>query len=153
MNEPTVNKYEKHVSSWSVALGVSDEVAATLMSQALNCCIPVNETPTDHWDCILALLCSFEPRNSKEAMIAIQAVGMHYHAADLLAKAVKSDFLDTKEQYLKVAVKISKHFSAQLEVLKKLRSKCDQRIVVERVNVHSGAQAVVGHIEATGGGI
>jgi len=142
------NRFLPVVSALSHSLGVSDIAAAGLISQALSSCIAVSSTPTEDWDCIAALLCSLEPHNAQESMMAVQIASMHYQTVALLSRANKSDHLDLKEQYLKVAMKTSKHYVTLVEALKKLRSKCDQSIRVERVNVHAGAQAVVGHIAA-----
>jgi hypothetical protein len=142
MNE---NRFLPVVSALSHSLGVSDTAAAGLISQALSSCIAVSGTPTEDWDCIAALLCSLEPRNAEEAMLSVEITAFHYQTVALLSRANKSDHLDLKEQHLKVAMKTSKHYVALVEALKKLRSKCDQSI---RVNVHAGAQAVVGHIAA-----
>ncbi len=153
MNEPTVNRFDKVITHLSTSLCVSKVTAASLISQALGSCIAITNTPNEDWDCIAALLCSFDIRNICEAMLAVQMVAMHYQTTALLAKAVKCDFLDTKEQYLKVALKLSKHYATQLEVLKKIRSKGEQTMVVKHVNIHSGAQAVVGQIETPKGGV
>jgi len=152
MNEPSVNRFEKVVSGIAHSLKMTDVVAASLISQALSSCIAVTNTPTEDWDTISALLCSIDPRNALEACLAIQLVGVHYQTVALLSKAAKCDFLDTKEHYLKVAVKLSKHYVGQVEALKRLRSKGEQRMVVEHVNIHSGAQAVVGQLDAPRGG-
>jgi len=44
-----------------------------------------------------------EPRNAQEAMLSVEIVAFHYQTVALLSRANKSDHLDLKEQYLKVA--------------------------------------------------
>ena len=42
--------------------------------------------------------------------------------------------------------RLARTFAAQVEALKRYRSKGEQRVVVERVTVNEGGQAVVGNI-------
>jgi hypothetical protein len=51
-----------------------------------------------------------------------------------------------KEEYLKLALKMSRLFATQLETLKKIRSKGKQKMTVEHVHIHNGGQAIVGQI-------
>lgn len=50
--------------------------------------------------------------------------------------------------------RLSRTFSAQIEALKRYRSKGEQRFYVERVNVGKGGQAIVGPVThgSRGGG-
>ncbi|TPJ97430.1 hypothetical protein FJ872_32140 [Mesorhizobium sp. B2-5-9] len=47
--------------------------------------------------------------------------------------------------------RLARTFSAQMETLKRYRSKGEQRVIVERVTVEKGGQAIVGTV-AQGGG-
>ena len=42
--------------------------------------------------------------------------------------------------------KLTRTFTTQMEVLKRYRSKGDQKVIVEHVHVHDGGQAVVGNV-------
>ena len=46
--------------------------------------------------------------------------------------------------------KLARTYTAQVEALKQYRSKGQQIVRVERVNVESGGQAVVGHVQHGG---
>ena len=144
---PEENRFDKVITKLSQSVGISHMTAANLLSQALKGSIPItNTTPAPEWDYIAALLSSLEPQNIQEAMLAIQMLSVHYRAAEYFSKAVKNDFLT--EQHLKMAMKLSRLFASQLETLKKIRSKGEQRMIVEHVHVHSGGQAIVGNIES-----
>ncbi len=144
---PAENQFDKVITSLSQSVGVSYMAAANLLSQALKSSLKTTSiTPTPEWDYISAMISSFEPQNIQEAMLAIQMVGVHYQATDLLSKAAKYDSVTIKEQYLKLALKMSRLFAIQLETLKKIRSKGEQRMVVEHVHIHNGGQAIVGQI-------
>jgi hypothetical protein len=149
----SASRFEPVVSSISQSLGVSDVVAANLISQALSSCIPITNIPTEDWDCIAALLCSLEPSNAIETMVSVQILGLHYHSTKLLSKAATCESLDVKEQALKIAIKVSRHCAALVETLNKLKGKHFQKILVEKVHIHSGGQAIVGHVENSQGGL
>ncbi len=143
---PAENRFDKVITTLSQSVGISYMAAANLLSQALKSSIPTTNTPTPEWDYIGTMLSSFEPRNVQEAMLAVQMVGVHNQTIELLSKATKYDALFAKEEYLKLALKMSRLFATQLETLKKIRSKGEQRMIVEHVHVHSGGQAIVGNI-------
>ena len=144
---PTETSFDNVITHLSQSVGISYMAAANLLSQALKSSIPIaNTTPTPEWEYIAAMLASFEPKNIQEAMLAIQMVGVHFQTAELLSKAAKYDSFIAKEQYLKLALKMSRLFATQLETLKKIRSKGEQRMVVEHVHVHNGGQAIVGQV-------
>jgi hypothetical protein len=54
---------------------------------------------------------------------------------------------------LNQAGKLSRTFAMLLDALNRHRGKGMQKITVEHVHVHSGGQAVVGVVEAPGGGV
>ena len=43
--------------------------------------------------------------------------------------------------------KLARTFTAQVEALKRYRSKGEQKVTVEHVHVHDGGQAIVGNVE------
>jgi len=142
---PTENKFDAVITKLSQSVGVSYMASANLLSQALKSSLnTTNMTPTPEWDYVAAMVASLEPRNAQEAMLAIQMVGIHYNTTNLLSKAVKNDFM--AEQYLKLALKMSRLFATQLETLKKIRSKGEQKMTVEHIHIHNGGQAIVGQI-------
>ncbi len=53
-----------------------------------------------------------------------------------------------RDTNLKHAVKFMGIFTKQLEALARLRGKGQQKMTVERVNVESGGQAIVGQVDA-----
>ena len=48
--------------------------------------------------------------------------------------------------------KLGRTFAAQVEALKKYRSSGEQNIKVQHVTVNEGGQAIVGNVQAGGGG-
>jgi hypothetical protein len=57
-----------------------------------------------------------------------------------------------RRENLNQANKLSRTYTNLLEALNRHRGKGQQKVTVEHVHVHSGGQAVVGTVEAPGGG-
>jgi hypothetical protein len=92
-------------------------------------------------------------RDGLEALLAVQMVGVHSLAMKFLATAALKDQTDYGvEASINRANRLLRTFATQVEALKKYRSKGEQHCTVEHVHVHSGGQAVVGAVTATGQG-
>lgn len=86
-----------------------------------------------------------------EALLAVQMVGVHSLAMKFLATAALEGQTDHGiEVSINHANRLLRTFTTQVEALKKYRSKGEQHCTVEHVHVHSGGQAVVGAVTATG---
>lgn len=83
----------------------------------------------------------------------MQMVGVHSLAMKFLATAaMEGQTTEGLELSTNCANRLLRTFTAQVEALKKYRSKGEQHCTVEHVHVHSGGQAVVGAVTATGRG-
>ncbi len=95
----------------------------------------------------LSIVKGIKPRNQVEAMLGIQMAAIHMAtmraAANLSAAKTGKAF----ELYERSLNKLGRTFTTQMEALKRYRSKGNQRIVVERVNVSEGGQAIVGNVD------
>lgn len=58
-----------------------------------------------------------------------------------------TDELELKKYYTNAAIKLANCFTQQANILAKLQGIGGQKIIVERVDVHQGGQAVVGNIQ------
>ncbi|MGC2109398.1 MAG: hypothetical protein WA655_07765, partial [Candidatus Korobacteraceae bacterium] len=88
---------------------------------------------------------SLGARDGLEALLAVQMVGVHSLAMRFLATAALEDQTDHGiEMSTNLANRLLRTFTAQVEAMKKYRSKGEQHCTVEHVHVHSGGQAVVG---------
>lgn len=100
----------------------------------------------------LTTIHGLSPKDVLESMLSAQMVAVHNTALSLLKKAsidgtsyqVKIDFLDRAAKLLKI-------FPTQMEAFNRHRGKV-QKVIVERVNVHRGGQAIVGQVNQLGGG-
>jgi hypothetical protein len=56
-----------------------------------------------------------------------------------------------RSENLNQANKLSRTYAVLLDALNRHRGKGQQHVTVKHVHVHEGGQAIVGHVEATGG--
>lgn len=96
------------------------------------------------------------PTDTIEAMLAVQMVATHEAALDLLRQARGASRIPQAQSAGNTAVKLLRTFTAQVEALKRYRSKGEQRVVVQHqhVNVNADRAAVqvnAGSIPGGGG--
>jgi hypothetical protein len=104
-----------------------------------------------------ALLASLEamaglaPEGAMQSMLCVQMLSVHLAATKAALQATRpQDDPATTDIYINRASKLMKLFAQQSELLARLQNKISQqKIVVERVDVNSGGQAILGTI--TGG--
>jgi hypothetical protein len=100
----------------------------------------------------LAFMGAVAPQDELEAALAMQMAGCHSLSVEMLAMARQADRTDHVTLYGNLAVKLQRTFTAQIEALARLRGGANQSVRVEHVHVHPGGQAIVGNVEAPGGG-
>ncbi|UIN35148.1 hypothetical protein [Methylobacterium oryzae] len=92
------------------------------------------------------------PENEIEAMLAVQMVGTHAVAMEMLTKAKLASTTDQLERYGALATKLLRTYTTQIDALSKLRRKGEQTVRVEHVHVYEGGQAIVGNVTQGGRG-
>jgi len=100
----------------------------------------------------LASVSGIAPENEVEAMLAVQMVGTHEVAMEMLTRAKLADTTDQLERYGSLATKLLRTYTTQIEALSKLRRGGAQKVTVEHVHVYEGGQAIVGNVTQGGGG-
>jgi len=85
--------------------------------------------------------------NGLQSMLAAQMLSVHELQQRAMAMAQSIPSLELQQYYTNSAVKLSNCFVQQTNALAKLQGIGGQKIVVERVDVHQGGQAVVGNIQ------
>jgi hypothetical protein len=84
-------------------------------------------------------------------MIGAQLLAAHNAAMECYRRAmIEQQSFEGRRENLNQANKLSRTYSTLLEALNRHRGKGQQKVTVE--HVHAGAQAVVGMVEAPGGG-
>jgi len=131
-------------------------IAEALFEQILNALHTDPEKPLDDAtaNLVLALLHRIHPRDELEAMLACQMVVAHVAAMDASRRALHVEqSAGGRIAYLTLSRKLMSLFTAQMDALNRYRGKgTTQKIVIERVLVASGAQAIVGAVASGGRG-
>jgi hypothetical protein len=101
----------------------------------------------------VSALIGIAPTDEIEGMIAAQLIAAHSAAMECYRRAmIGEQTFEGRRENLSQANKLSRSFAVLLDALNRHRGKGQQTVRVEHVHVHSGGQAVVGAVTATGGG-
>ncbi|GBE08433.1 hypothetical protein BMS3Abin11_01554 [bacterium BMS3Abin11] len=100
----------------------------------------------------LAMMHEISPNDGLEGMLAAQMVATHLMMMESAVQSMTKGQPNRVENYhINNASKMSRTFIAQMEALQKYRTKGQQTIRVQHVQVNDGGQAIVGNVQ-TGGG-
>ena len=149
-------------TGWDVlvaGLGLSDpRVAEVIVDQLAALAQTKDEVSQDRANRLLAIVQELAPADPFEALLTVQMAAIH-DASMKQASALHNAMLvrglgDPFERYSNSLNKLTRTFAAQMEALKRYRSKGVQKVVVEHqhIHVHPGAQAVVGEVYGAGAG-
>ena len=92
-----------------------------------------------------------KPRDQLEAMLAAQIGTVHILTMEFARRLSSADNIVQQDAAERALNKLAWTFTAQMECLKRYRSSGEQKIVVERVSVSDGGQAIVGNVTHGGG--
>ena len=127
---------------------ISGQVANTLWTKHLD-----DEEANNLRAAAIEALIGIKPNDEMEGMIAAQLVACHNASMECYRRAMLPDVpFDQRQGNLNSANKLSRTYSTLLEALNRHRGKGQQKVTVEHVHVHEGGQAIVGNVEAPGGG-
>ena len=95
----------------------------------------------------LALVEGVAPKNEMEASLAIQMAATHCAAMVVLSRLGCGSGSERRVAALgSAAARLLRAYTAQAEVLRRLRQGGQQHVRVEHVHVHDGGQAIVGAV-------
>lgn len=100
----------------------------------------------------LGFVDSMEPRDAAEALLLAQMAATHQATMMLARRLNHVETIPQQDAAERALNKLARTYAAQMETLKRYRSKGQQTVRVERVTVESGAQAVVGNVHHGGRG-
>lgn len=100
----------------------------------------------------LGFVDAMQPQDAAEVLLLSQMAATH-QAVMMLARHLNHvDTIPRKDCAEKALNKTARTFAAQMDTLKRYRSKGQQTVRVERVTVEEGGQAIVGSVETGGRG-
>lgn len=100
----------------------------------------------DKIDYLIAMVAGIKPRDQLESMLAVQMAAIHDATMEMAARLKRVDTIPQHDSAERTLNRLARTFAAQIEALKRYRSKGEQRVIVERVNVERGGQAIVGNV-------
>ena len=141
----------KLVYTYLQALGTLDSDVMTAQLNYLSNVVRLNEGDK-RTNTIMGMLYALAPRNAMEGLLAAQIVATNHVAMRMLSQSMDNQSLEAANHYTNRAHKAQSLMLRQLELLNTMRNggQTTQKVVVERVMVASGGQAIVGAV--AGGG-
>jgi hypothetical protein len=132
----------------------STEVAHQIWSQMLKMQVWGADLPhTQQLQLALQMIAELKPANATEALLAVQMCSVHEAALLFLRRATRKDQTEEGCDWNVLrATRLMRLFKEQLDAMMKLKGRAtQQKLTVEHVHVHAGAQAVVGMVTAPQG--
>ena len=100
----------------------------------------------------LSIVRGLEAKDQTEALLGSQMAAIHIATMKTAEVFMQTTDLQRFKSIESSLNKLARTFAAQVEALKRYRSKGEQRVYVEHVNVEKGGQAIVGNVSHGGGG-
>ena len=105
-----------------------------------------------HANAAIAFLQGIGPQDELEGMLAGQMVTVHNLAMEYARRAMGQNLsIDVSNSLINRTTKLMSVFTRQVEALQKYRTKGQQKIVVQHVQVSEGGQAIIGDVHQRGG--
>jgi hypothetical protein len=101
---------------------------------------------------MLSVIKGVKPRDEVEALLAAQMAAVHMATMTMAFRFGRTETIPQQDSAERAFNKLARTFAAQMEALKRYRSRGDQTVRVEHVTVNEGGQAIVGNVAHRGGG-
>ena len=101
---------------------------------------------------MLSVVKGVEPRDQVEALLAAQMAVVHMATMTFALRLRHVKTIPQQDSAERAFNKLARTFAAQIEALKRYRSRGDQTVRVEHVTVNEGGQAIVGNVTHGGRG-
>lgn len=110
------------------------------------------QVDADSTDFALGFVDAMQPGDAAETLLLSQMAATHMAVMMLARQLNHVDTIAQKDCAEKALNKTARTFAAQMDTLKRYRSKGQQTVRVERVTVNEGGQAIVGDVQHGGRG-
>jgi hypothetical protein len=123
-----------------------------LLNQLCNVSARGQSVNEDTLNFLLSIIKSIEPRDQVEAMLAAQMAATHNAVMTFARRLNNVETIPQQDSAERAFNKLARTFAAQVEALKRYRSRGEQTVRVEHVTVNEGGQAIVGSVLSKGVG-
>ena len=135
------------------AIGASEnEFVRPFLMQLVNAGTKGPVTDEADSNFMLAVVKGIESRDQIEAMLAAQMAAVHMATMTFARRLNHVENIPQQDSAERAFNKLARTFATQVEALKRYRTGGQQKVVVEHVTVNAGGQAIVGAVQAGGGG-
>lgn len=135
-----------------VAKGAGNShVGAGFVRQIVSIGTQASVTDENSANFILGFLDAMQPRDAAESALVAQMAATHQLMMEFARKLTQATNTPQQDSAERAYNKLTRSYAAQMDTLKRYRSKGQQLVRVERVTVESGAQAIVGNVAHQGG--
>ena len=100
---------------------------------------------------LLSVVKGIAPKDQVEALLAAQMAAVHTAMMTFAWRLTHVKTIPQQDSAERAFNKLGRTFAAQVEALKRYRSRGDQTVRVEHVTVNEGGQAIVGNVRHGGG--
>jgi hypothetical protein len=126
--------------------------SAGILGQIANIARTGKQLSTRDLNFALATVRAIDPRDSTEALLAVQMAAVHNATMVAARRLTHTDTIPQQDSASNMLNKLARTFAAQIETLKRYRADGEQKVTVQHQHVNVSAnQAVVG-INQGGGG-
>ena len=126
---------------------VSKPVALGLIGQIASLGTHGRRVDQDGANFVVGFVDAMKPKDAAEALLLTQMAATHQATMMLARRLNHVENIPQQDAAERALNKLARSYAAQMDTLKRYRSKGQQTVRVERVTVESGGQAVVGNVE------
>ncbi len=105
------------------------------------------DTYEQELNAVVALLQSAAPKTEIEALLIIQMAALHVLLMRKAGHLLGCKTIDQQESNSTALARLTKAFAGHCDTLSRMRRNGRQKVTVEHVHIHAGAQAIVGNVE------
>jgi hypothetical protein len=134
------------------ALGICEaEFANWYLSQIIDAAKPGKRADEKTTNAMIAGIAAMRPRDEAEAMLIAQMIATHELAMTFARRLKHVENIPQQDSAANALTKLTRTYAAQMAGLKHYRTGGEQRVIVQRVDVREGEQAVVGIVNSGNG--
>lgn len=127
-------------------MGVDFDVGTGILNQMIKVAMRGSELDLNRLNFLLSFVKSLKPRDVLEASLISQIAVGHMRCMEAAHHAEAATTIDMRERHERRLTQFMRTFVRQIEALKRYRSSGEQKIVVQKMTVADGGQAIVGNV-------
>ncbi|EHR01883.1 hypothetical protein [Bradyrhizobium sp. WSM471] len=129
------------------ALGAADRDALHgLLSQLVKASVIGRKPDEANLAFLISLVKNIAPKDSIEAMLAVQMVSVHAAAMRSACRLGLTDDIPQQESLTRALTRLARTFASQIEALSQHRNNGERAITVRNLSVQDGGRAIVGNV-------